>query len=61
MNVVEKHMVTFRFSKENLKNASTPLTQQSFGQPNRVAPKKPKEVKLEQGGFTSYSTKQGRR
>jgi len=40
MNMVEKHMVTFKFSKENLKNAFTPLIQQSFGQPNRVAPKK---------------------
>lgn len=54
-------MVTFRFSKENLMNTSTPLIQQSFGQLSKVAQKKPKEAKLEQGGFTSDSTKQGRK
>jgi hypothetical protein len=54
-------MVALRFRKENSKNASMPLTQQSFGEPNKVAPKKTKEAKSEQGGFTSYFIKQGRR
>jgi len=31
MNMVEKWMVTFRFNKENLKNASTPSIQQPCG------------------------------
>ncbi len=39
-------MVTLTFSKENLMNASTLLIQQSFGQLNRVTPRRPSQIKV---------------
>ncbi len=56
---MEEWVVTFGFSKENPKNATTPLAQQFHGQLNKATPQKTKGDKLEQGGFTSYFVKQG--
>jgi len=45
MNMVEKHVVTLGFNKENVKNSPMPLIQQPKGQSNKAMPQKGKETK----------------
>jgi len=56
MNVVEKCVVTLKFSKDNLRNFLALVVQQPCGEPNKVAPPKTKGAKRELGGASlSYS------
>jgi hypothetical protein len=60
MNMVEEHMVTLGFNKDNPRNSPTPLGQQSWSQPTKDVPPKVKRVEPNLGGVsTSYSGEQG--
>jgi hypothetical protein len=57
--MVQEWVVTLRFNKEKM-NFLAPSSQQSRNQPTKVAPPKAKGTKPNlDGGFTSYSAKQG--
>jgi hypothetical protein len=46
-NLIEKHVITFKFSKDNSINFSTFLAQQQRGQLNKTTPRNTKGAKHE--------------
>jgi hypothetical protein len=46
LNMLEEHVVTFTFNKNNLNSSSTSFNQQPHGQLNKVMPQNTKGTKL---------------